>query len=367
MPAHPLLQRIRELEQLLAADPDNVEVRQDLLRQQSRFLRLNGPHPDVAREFADNVEVLYALNPRDPLVSEVLAGEVDHGYRPPAPFDPEAELALATAVAALEQDDLETAAAHLERAVLAEPDSPAVHLASARACLLRNEPAEAWPHLAYALAILPDCAALLAVAGETLMKLGRDAEAQDHLLAALSLNPLAGAAEQHLIALGFRNGYHWLKLPLRPAVWPLIGADGKSWMVNAEGAPPMVRAAWRAWAEAIVEGCSRLAPEEAPLAGLPRQMPLLRDAFGQLLKRWHRGWLMRRLQRKRHAHPAALTLDWLGHVATAGLLDAYLYFSYLHPDLGPSYRAWRARNPEAMRQFLERFVLHPMLPVGGPR
>ncbi len=359
MLAHPLLQRIRELEQLLAADPDNVEVRQDLLRSQSRYLLLHGPHPEVNRAFTDNVEVLYALNPRDPLVSEVLAGEVDPEYRPPAPRDAVAELGLAAGVVALEQDDLVAAAEHLQAALLAEPDSPAVHLACARHALLRARPEEAWTHLEYALRLAPGCAAVMAAAGETLAALDRRDEAQSWLLQALSLNPLAGAAEQQLIALGFRVGYHWLKLPLRPAVWPLIGPDGRSWMVNAEGPPPMVRAAWRAWAEAIVQGCQSLAPDEAPLAGLPRQLPVLQHAFDQLLKQWRRGRLRRRLQRRQPAHPAALTLDWLTQVDADGLLEAYIFYGYLHPDLRASYLAWRASHPELMRQFLERHVMHP--------
>jgi len=356
MLAHPLLQRIRELELLLADDPDNVEVRQDLLRSQSRFLRLHGPHPDVDRAFADNVEVLYALNPRDPLVSEVLAGEVDPGYRPPAPTDSDAEAGLAAGVMALDQDDLVAAAEHLQTALMTEPDSPAVHLACARHALLRSRADEAWSHLEYALRLAPGCAAVMAMAGETLVELERYDEAREWLLSALSLNPLAGAAEQHLINLGSRQGFFLLKLPLRPAVWPLIGPDGRSWMVNADGTPASARAAWRVWAESIIESCRELTPEEAPLAGLPRSLPLLQQAFGRLLRRWRRGRLRRRF-RRRAAHPSELTLDWLACVQADGLLDAYLFYSYLHPDLGPAYLAWRAEHPGAMRRFLVDHVL----------
>lgn len=368
MPAHDLLQRIRELEQLLAADPDNVEVRQDLLRSQSRFLSLHGPDPGVARAFADNVEVLYALNPRDPLVSEVLAGEVDPGYRPPPPADPIAEAGLSAGMLAMEQDDLESAAEHLQAALLAEPDSAAVHLVCGRHALRRGRADEAWAHLDYAARLAPRSAAVMAMAGEALAGLGRLEEAEDRLLGALSLNPLAGAAEQLLIALGQQRSFFLVKLPLRPAVWPLIGPDGQvSWLANGEGTPLLVRRAWCAWADSVVASCRAIAPEDAPLAGLPRQLPVLRQAFGRLLRQWRRSALRRRFAGRRNPHPAALMLDWLQAVERDGLLDAYLFYSYLHPDLRREFLAWRDAHPAAMRSFLERHVVHRVVPQGPAR
>ena len=90
----PLEEKIRRLEALLSVDPDNVGLRHELLRSHAVYLGVQ-PLPDesVASAFALNLEVLYALCPRDPAVSEAYVERLEPTYYPPPPADPEARRA----------------------------------------------------------------------------------------------------------------------------------------------------------------------------------------------------------------------------------------------------------------------------------
>ncbi len=354
-----LRQRIRLLESILETDPDNIGVRQELLRHQADYLRQAGGDQRVAQALSDNLEVLWALHPRDLLAAELLAPQADPDHEPGPPRDPEAAGWFTAGIEALGEGRAEQAEQDLTAALLADPTSPAVHLALGRARLARGEAEAAEAHLEFAERAAPGSAAAAAARGDGLAALGRPREALDHWLAALARNPLCARAEQRAIELGFASGYRWVKVPLQPVVWPLIEADGRHWIVENRTATTGPRRAWRTWANAVVAECRGLAPENLPLAGLPRRIELLRDIHEVLLGAWRR-WRWLRYARWRNAATAAeLCLDWLAAVRRDGLLDAYLYYGYLHPDLGADYRAWRDRHPGEMERFLRRHVMHP--------
>ncbi len=355
MPVSDLREQIQHLENLLSADPDNVQVRQRLLRCQRRLLAEQGPDPEVVAAFDANIEVLYALSPRDPLVSDVLAARLGLVAEVAAPSDAEAAQALAAGVGFLDTPDLPAAQEPLQRALLAEPDSPAVHAALVRYWLAVGAPTAALGHAEFLRRSQPESPVVLTHCGEVAMALGRHRAALNDLLHALALNPLYVRAEHGLVALGEQFGYRWLRLPLHPGVWPVIAADGQHWLAAASGLPSGVRAAWKGWAREVLRRCQQLPLEAAPLAGLPRDLSLLQDVHAELLHVWRVRRCLRRWWQP--LQPTEVVLDWLAGVAAAGLLDAYLFYAYLHPALATDYRAWRTRDPGAMERFLRDWVI----------
>lgn len=346
-------ERIRRLEAVLHDDPDNVPARQELLRVHARYLNQTDHADDrIEMAFEMNLEVLYALSPRDPCVCEVLAGRVDPDYELRPPAGPEAVEPYREAMLALAEGDPWAAEEKLRLALLNEPDSIASHAQLARFAVERREWDTAWRHLDYALAQQPNSALLRFIAGEAWWGMGEPAKAFDEYITALAINPLCAQAEAQLVSLGETLGYRWLELPLRPAVWPLIEAGGRSWMRSDSSRPRAVRAAWRAWAEAVLRLCRELPPERTPLAGLPRDLEFLTATHRALLSAWR----LARLAAPRR-HPDTRLLNWLAAVDRAGLLPAYLLFSYLHPDLADDLRAWRAAHPNGMARFLRQFVV----------
>ena len=144
---------------------------------------------------------------------------------------------------------------------------------------------------------------------------------------------------------------------------PLLGDDGRHWSVSREGFGAASHRAWAAWAETVVKLCRDVPADERPLAGLPRRMDVLEPSHERLLAVWRRtAW--RRWWRPALT-PDGWILDWLGRVQAAGLLPAYLFYSYLHPELLPPFRAWQAANPTAMGRFLREFVRQPFTGAGS--
>ncbi|MBI2301797.1 MAG: hypothetical protein HYU66_23075 [Armatimonadetes bacterium] len=356
----------------MSADPDNVFLRQELLRQHARCLEaLDEPDDRLEWCFTLNLEVLCALNPRDPSAAEVLAGQVDPGYEPSPPDDPEAGAAWRLALEAIERGRSQEAEKPLRAALLAAPDSPAVHACCARLQLDRLGYAEAERHLRFALSRAPGAALLHALVGEALRGQGRPTEAAEACLAALALNPLCTSAEQQLVELGPELGYVWVALPLRPAVWPQFDAAGRSSLHAAPELGWSVRGAWRDWATAVLRLWRELPPDCAPLAGLPREPAFLTQIHRELL----RGWRRRRRCGSRRGLEARL-LDWLAAVDADGLLPAYLHYSYLPPAMAADFRAWREREPESLPRLYRDHMMRrdgldwptpPAGPAEGPR
>lgn len=348
----PLEEKIRRLEAMLSVDPDNVGLRHELLRSHAVYLG-SQPLPDesVAAAFQLNLEVLYALCPRDPAVTEAFVEQLDPAYYPPTPTDPEARCAWLGGLRELRSGHPDPAAELFRAALLAAPDAPLIHAWLAAALVETGSLAAARPHLAYAFEQAPESTFVQAVAGEAAAADGRLDEAFELLLTALAANPLCSRAEQALAKLGRPLGYTWRKLPLRPAVWPLIGADGQAWLKVNNHAPWAVRGAWTQWANAVLARCASLPPELAPLAGLPRHLPLLQDVYESLLSAWRRRrWFGRR-------HPASADLDWLEAVRRAGRLTEYLLYAYLHPDLAGEFHGRTAAQPGGMAAFLRQHVI----------
>ncbi len=346
-------EQLWRLERRVAADPDNVPLRCELLQWQSRAVR-EDPEGAVERARLANLEVLYALRPREPDLLAVLAPRIDPHFLPAEPSDPEARAALRLADDRFAEDRPEEAAGNLREALLAAPDSPAVHLRLGELRCGEGRWDEALEHLRFALAQAPGSAAVWATCGRALRGLRRWPEAFDHGVEALVRNPLCAAAEEGLAQLAVRLGYRWQRVPLCPLVWPLIPTGRTAILMSRPGTPHGARRAWYAWSGAAIAACAELTEAELPVAGLPRDLPRLEAIHRALLSSWHR-WRWWRWRRRRRRPEREL--DWLTHVAEDGLLEAYLLFAYLHPDLTVAWQAHRAARPRDMERLIRSHLV----------
>lgn len=346
-------EQLWRLERRVAADPDNVPLRCELLHWQSRAARVD-PEGAVERARMANLEVLFALRPREPAVLAVLAPRVDPHYLPPEPNDPEARVALQLADARLAEESPDEAAASLRRALLAAPDSPAVHLRLGELLCAEGRWSESLEHLRFALGRAPDSAAVWAACGRALRGLRRWPEAFDHGVEALVRNPLCAPAEEGLAQLAVRLGYRWQRVPLCPLVWPLIAPGQSAELMSRPGTPFGARRAWSAWAGAVTAACAAMPEPDLPLAGLPRDLPRLAAFHRVLLHSWQR-WRWWRLPRRRRRPEREL--DWLARVADDGLLEAYLLFAYMHPDLSAAWQAHRAARPRDTERLIRSHLV----------